>query len=215
MRGERGRNEIYSLATLLYPRSGVAESFRSVRTNVEFASVDVPVRTLLVTSAVPGDGKSVLSANLAVVFAQAGRPVLLVDADLRKPSLHRIFDLPNTNGLTGLLRNDALSIDAVAQQTNRPICGDTRPAALPWNPAERSIPPDAGCAVPPPGERRPRHLRQPAPSGGHRCRRAEHAHRRHAAGHRLQADPSPGCASGPRDARASRGPRPRCGPQSC
>ena len=93
MPGRRGRSEIYQLATLLYPRSAAAEAYRTVRTNLEFASVDEPIQSLLVTSAGPGEGKSVTAANLAVAFAQAGRKVLLVDADLRKPGVHALFNL--------------------------------------------------------------------------------------------------------------------------
>jgi succinoglycan biosynthesis transport protein ExoP len=99
MKSGRGRSEFYQLATLLYPRSSAAESYRTLRTNVEFASVDAPIRTLLVTSSVPGEGKTVTAANLAVVFAQTGRRVILVDADLRKPGVHLLFDLPNARGL--------------------------------------------------------------------------------------------------------------------
>lgn len=136
MRGERGRSEIYRLATLLYPRSGVAEGFRSLRANVEFASVDVPIRTLLVTSAVPDEGKTVTAANLAVVFAQAGRRVLLVDGDLRKPSVHTIFALPNTHGLTSMLRSETVTVDAVAHASEQGNLRILTTGPLPPNPAE-------------------------------------------------------------------------------
>src|SRR5450759_310448 len=76
-----------------------------------------PVRTLLVTSSSPGEGKTTTSSNLAVAFAQAGRTVILVDADLRKPGIHKLFDLPNTTGLTSLLRTDEVAIDDIAQVT--------------------------------------------------------------------------------------------------
>ena len=73
MKGEKGRSEIYRLATLLYPRGPAAEAYRTLRTNLEFASVDEPVKTLLVTSSIPSEGKTTTSGNLAVAFAQAGR----------------------------------------------------------------------------------------------------------------------------------------------
>ena len=136
MRGDRGRSEIYRLAAILYPRSGVAEGYRTLRTNVEFASVDAPLRTLLVTSAVPNEGKTVTAANVAVVFAQAGRRVLLVDADLRKPGVHVIFNLPNGHGLTTMLRNEAVSSDSVSHATEQANLRVLTTGPLPPNPAE-------------------------------------------------------------------------------
>jgi capsular exopolysaccharide synthesis family protein len=136
MKGERARGEMYRLAALLYPRSAVAEAYRTLRTNIEFASVDAPIRTLLVTSSIPGEGKTITAANLGVVFAQAGYPVLLVDADLRKPGIHAVFDLPNTQGLTTLLRNESFNIDAVAQTTEQANLRVLTTGPLPPNPAE-------------------------------------------------------------------------------
>ncbi len=136
MKGDRGRSEIYQLAALLYPRSGVAEAYRTLRANVEFASVDAPLRTLLVTSAVPGEGKTVTASNLAVVFAQAGRRILLVDADLRKPQVHVMFDLPNAQGLTTMLRNDSMLPDSVSHLTEEPNLRVLTTGPLPPNPAE-------------------------------------------------------------------------------
>ena len=91
--------------TIRQPRSPVAEAFRVLRTSIQYSSVDDPARLLLVTSSTPQDGKSTISANLAVVLAQAGHKVLLIDADLRLPSQHELFTLPNTRGLTSLLLN--------------------------------------------------------------------------------------------------------------
>jgi non-specific protein-tyrosine kinase len=127
---------MYQLAALLYPRSGVAEAYRTLRTNIEFSALDAPIRTLLVTSSVPGEGKTVTAANLAVVFAQAGRRVLLVDADLRKPGVHIIFDLPNAHGLTTLLRSADVSLDAVVQSTEQDNLRILTTGPLPPNPAE-------------------------------------------------------------------------------
>jgi len=136
MRGHRGRSEFYRLVTILYPRSGVAEGYRSLRANVEFASVDAPIRTLVVTSAVPGEGKTVTAANLAIVFAQAGRRVLLVDADLRKPAVHEIFSLPNAQGLTSMLRSEAVALDTVAHGSEQANLRILTTGPLPPNPAE-------------------------------------------------------------------------------
>jgi non-specific protein-tyrosine kinase len=102
-KGARGRGP-ESLVTLRSPRSSAAEAYRTLGSNVEFASLDAPVRSLLVTSAGPGEGKSVCAANLAIVLAQSGHRVLLVDGDLREPDIHHIFNVPNGAGLTELLR---------------------------------------------------------------------------------------------------------------
>jgi non-specific protein-tyrosine kinase len=136
MTSGRGRKEFYQLAGLLYPRSSFAEAYRTLRTNIEFASLDTPVRTLLVTSSAPGEGKTVTAANLAIVFAQSGRTVILVDADLRKPGVDSIFGLPNTRGLTDLLRHQSINVDAVANATEQDNLRVVTTGPLPPNPAE-------------------------------------------------------------------------------
>ena len=136
MKGDKARKEIYRLAVLLYPRSGIAEAYRALRANIEFASVDGTIGTLLVTSAVPGEGKTVTAANLAVAFAQAGRHVLLVDADLRKPGAHLMFGLPNAHGLTSMLLNTELSLGDIAQITEVANLRVLTTGPLPPNPAE-------------------------------------------------------------------------------
>lgn len=88
------------------PKSNVAEALRIVRTNLQFSSVDEKLKTILVTSSVPGEGKSFISSNLAVTFAQNNSKVLLVDCDMRKGRLHKIFNLPNDKGLSNLLIDD-------------------------------------------------------------------------------------------------------------
>jgi capsular exopolysaccharide synthesis family protein len=94
------------------------------------------MRTLLVTSSIPGEGKTTTASNLAVVFAQAGRRVLLVDADLRKPGIHLVFDLPNAHGLTTMLRTDEISLEAIAQVTEQENLLVLTTGPLPPNPAE-------------------------------------------------------------------------------
>lgn len=91
------------LVTIAQARSPVAESYRSLRTAILFSSVDRQARTLVVTSANPREGKSITSANLAVVLAQGGHRVLLIDADLRRPTQHVLFEKPSDYGLTNLL----------------------------------------------------------------------------------------------------------------
>lgn len=93
-----------AIITLSDPRSAAAEAYRTLRTNLEFSSLDEPLRTLLVTSSAPTENKSVAVANLAVAMADGDRPVILVDADLRRPNLHNLFGLPNERGFTNLFR---------------------------------------------------------------------------------------------------------------
>lgn len=92
-----------SLITLRDPRSAAAEAYRTLRTNILFSSLDRPLHTLLVTSTAPNEGKSTTLANLAVTMAQAEQRVLMVDCDLRRPSLHSLFGASNEGGLTSAL----------------------------------------------------------------------------------------------------------------
>jgi protein-tyrosine kinase len=88
------------LVSLTQPRSSAAEQYRSLRTSLEFLGVSAPLHKVLVTSAVPESGKSLTAANLALALAQSGRSTLLVDSDLRRPTQHHFFGLPNLTGLT-------------------------------------------------------------------------------------------------------------------
>ncbi len=103
-----------AIITLTDPRSAAAEAYRTLRTNIEFSSLDEPLHTLLVTSAAPTDNKSVAVANLAVAMADGDRPVILVDADLRRPHQHTLFGLTNDKGFTNLFRDN--------QAFNQPPC---------------------------------------------------------------------------------------------
>lgn len=85
------------------PKSSVAEAIRIIRTNLEFSGVDKKIHSILITSSVPGEGKSFISTNLATAFAQNGSKVLLMDCDMRKGRLHKIFEIENDKGLSNLL----------------------------------------------------------------------------------------------------------------
>jgi non-specific protein-tyrosine kinase len=91
------------LVTLTQPSSPTAEAYRVLRANIEFSEVDTRIRTLLITSSYPGEGKSTTAANLAIAIAQSGKKVILVDCDLRRPSLHKYFRQSNIRGVTTVL----------------------------------------------------------------------------------------------------------------
>lgn len=102
-----------SLITKVDPKSPVSEQYRTIRTNLQFASIDKELKSIMVTSSNPSEGKSTTIANLAVVLAQQGNSVLLIDADMRKPSVHYTFRCPNTRGLTSVLTKQSTLEDAV------------------------------------------------------------------------------------------------------
>jgi non-specific protein-tyrosine kinase len=109
-----------SLVTIHEPSSPVSEAFRALRTNIQFASVDRELHTLLVTSAEPGAGKSEAVANLAVTMAQADQRVILVDCDLRKPTLHTLFGLESERGLVSMMLGDDELEEPPLQETQVP-----------------------------------------------------------------------------------------------
>jgi len=89
-----------ALVTLYNPKSAASEAYRMLRTNIHFSSGGDSFKVLVVTSTFPGEGKSLTAANLAIAFAQAGESVVLVDADMRRPSQHEEFELPESPGLS-------------------------------------------------------------------------------------------------------------------
>ncbi|MEN1968853.1 CpsD/CapB family tyrosine-protein kinase [Lentibacillus sp. N15] len=114
-KGQSKNSKNRHLITKLNPKSPVSEQFRTVRTNLQFASVDEALKTILVTSSGPSEGKSSSIANLAVVYAQQGKKVLLVDADMRKPTVHYTFRLDNLSGLSNYLVGEGALADAISE----------------------------------------------------------------------------------------------------
>jgi len=100
------------LITLANPQSVISEQFRNIRTNINFMNVDKEIKTIVFTSAMAGAGKSTVSANVAITMAQAGKKTILIDADLRRPTMHATFNVSNSNGLTTLLTSRSMEMDA-------------------------------------------------------------------------------------------------------
>jgi capsular exopolysaccharide synthesis family protein len=126
---------VIELVPHYFPNSRLAESYRSIRTALLLSSADRPVKTIAVTSALPGEGKTVSVANLAVTLAQSGKTVLVVDADLRRPRQHRLFKVKNTFGLTTYL-TDSVPIKDVVKSTEIPNLFLVNAGPIPPNPAE-------------------------------------------------------------------------------
>ncbi len=124
------------LAILSNSQSAATEAYRVLRTNLQFAEVGHPLRTLMVTSPAPGEGKTLTISNLGAVLAQAGRRVILVDADLHKPRLHRVFGLRNNIGLTTALLEEHPDLVGLIQEGPVPNLSVLTSGPLPPNPAE-------------------------------------------------------------------------------
>ncbi len=124
------------LAALMAGQSAGREAYRVLRTNLQFAAVDRPLRVLMVTSPSPTEGKSLTVANLAVALAQADKRIILVDTDLHKPRLHRVFGLRNNVGITTALLEEHPVADGLLQPTAVPGLSVLTSGPLPPNPAE-------------------------------------------------------------------------------
>ncbi|PQP82925.1 capsular biosynthesis protein [Paenibacillus sp. PCH8] len=101
----RQTNENNSLVTYFNSKSQISEGYRKLRTNIQFSSIDSHIKKIMVASAESGEGKTTTISNLAVTYAQEGKKVLLIDADLRNPSLHKVFSVPNHIGLSSVMSN--------------------------------------------------------------------------------------------------------------
>lgn len=119
-----------------HPKAAVSESIKSLRTNLQFASVDQKLKTILVTSSLPGEGKTFVSVNLGASFAQTDKKVLIVDCDLRRGRLHKLFGLPNINGLSNLLTDDIRNFEKYVQETGIENLSVITRGTCPPNPSE-------------------------------------------------------------------------------
>jgi capsular exopolysaccharide synthesis family protein len=101
------------LVTLKTPKSPVAEAYRTLRTNIQFSSFDNKVKTIVITSSGPAEGKTTTSCNLAIATAQAGSRTILLDCDMRNPKLHKVFEISNQIGLSDMLIGETNFYEAV------------------------------------------------------------------------------------------------------
>ena len=126
------------LITVAHPKSPISEQFRTIRTNINFMAIDKPIKTLAMTSANVSEGKSTVTDNVAVVWAQTGQRVLLIDADLRRPTLHTTFNKSNQEGLTTILTSGTNSIDLrqIVQPSGVENLDILTSGPVPPNPAE-------------------------------------------------------------------------------
>ena len=125
-----------SLISKLRPKSVIAEQYRTIRTNIQFSMIDRDVKSIVITSSGPWEGKSTTSANLASVFTDQGKRVLLVDADLRKPTVQRTFGLSNIVGLTTLLSDPEQELAKVIQLVTGTELHVLTSGPIPPNPSE-------------------------------------------------------------------------------
>ncbi|MEH7378282.1 CpsD/CapB family tyrosine-protein kinase [Neobacillus drentensis] len=123
------------LVTAIDPKSPISEQYRTIRTNIQYSSIDQEIRAIMVTSSGPAEGKSTTAANLAVTFAQLGKKVLLVDADLRKPTVHHTFGVNNLFGFTTVLTKQR-ALEKTVLETGEQDLYILTSGPIPPNPAE-------------------------------------------------------------------------------
>ena len=133
---KKNRRPQLQLISHIAPSSLAAEQFRTIRTNVDFARINKNTKTFLITSSIPGEGKSTIAANLAFVIGQTNKKVLIVDSDLRRPTVHRTFKLNNLIGLTSLLVDATMQLEEAVQKSLMSNLDILTSGPKPPNPAE-------------------------------------------------------------------------------
>jgi capsular exopolysaccharide synthesis family protein len=132
----RGKNYKDKLIVPRDPFSPTAEAFRRVRSNIQYMAVDQPVKSILITSPEANVGKSTMAANLAVAMAQANLTTIIVDTDLRRPVIHKFFNISNSEGLTDLLRSPVVEVNGELRETGIDNLRVITSGPLPPNPSE-------------------------------------------------------------------------------
>jgi non-specific protein-tyrosine kinase len=133
IKGKLYQNKLISFKDLFSP---VVEDYRVIRSNIEFMTLDQPIKSIVITSSDEGEGKSITVANLGIIMAQAGLRTLIVDADLRRPVQHQLFQVSNTSGLAEFLQGKGLKLDSPPQNTTIENLQLLTSGVLPSNPAE-------------------------------------------------------------------------------
>ncbi|MCR8842237.1 CpsD/CapB family tyrosine-protein kinase [Paenibacillus sp. SC116] len=123
------------LITAYSPLSPISEVYRTLRTNIQFSSIDCPMKSIMITSSREGEGKSTTLVNAAVAYAQSNMKVVIVDADLRKPTVHEFFHLSNRVGVTNVLAQQA-SLESVMLESGIPNLKVIPAGTIPPNPSE-------------------------------------------------------------------------------
>ena len=131
-----GADTVESMVTVNEPRHPTSEAYRALRTNLQFSAIDTDLRSIVVTSANPGEGKTTTAVNLAIVMAQAGFSVALIDADLRRPRVHKLFGFNNTMGLTDAVIHSDLPPSHYLRPTTVENLQVMTSGKVPPNPAE-------------------------------------------------------------------------------
>lgn len=129
------RDMTKNLITIYNPKSPISEQYRTLRTNLEFTSLGSKLQTILITSTSTGEGKSTTASNLAVVYSQLGKRVLLIDCDMRRPTVHQIFRLDARNGLSNVLAKRT-SVEVAIQATQLEHLFVMSAGVIPPNPSE-------------------------------------------------------------------------------